>query len=114
MSLPANFSRAPGEEPGRNFRNLCIKFQKLIKTSQDSEELQRMMEEFINESREMNWHHKTSDRFQKDVGEKMTGKVFTEFKRYVDGLGQNPPVNPQDLLDAIVVVEQYVRSFKVT
>lgn len=116
MSLPVNFSSHPGEEPRRDFRNLCIQFKKLVNSSQDVEELQRMMEQFINESREMNWHHKTADRYRKDEGEKATGKVFSEFKRYIFALQKRNPekANPQDLLDALAAVEQLIRSLRVT
>lgn len=116
MSLPVNFSSLPGEGPRRDFRNLCIQFKKLVHSSQDVEELQRMMEQFISESRDLNWHHKTGDRYHKDEGEKATGKVFSEFKRYISALQKRNPekANPQDLLDAISAVEQLIRSLKVT
>ncbi len=112
MPLPANFSSSPGEEPWRDFRNLCIQFKKLIKSSDDSEELQRMMEQFINDSRAMSWHHKTSGHYHKDVAEKMTGRVFSEFKRYIAAL-QNPGnANRQNLLDAITEVEKYIDNLR--
>jgi 7,8-dihydro-6-hydroxymethylpterin-pyrophosphokinase len=105
MSLPANFSQAPGEKPWRDFQNLCIQFRKQIKASEDSEELQKTMDQFINDSRELQWNHKTSGHYQKDAAEKMTTKVYTEFKRYIESME-----NPQDLLDALAEVESFIRS----
>ena len=115
MSLPANFSGPPGEEPHRDFRNLCREFKKLIKNSRDVVELQLMMERFINMCRQLDWHYKSNGVYKKPIGEKATNKLFSEFKRYIQDLQTEPEqANPQDLLDALYEIEQLVRSLSVS
>ncbi|HVX00453.1 MAG TPA: hypothetical protein VHA52_08480 [Candidatus Babeliaceae bacterium] len=115
MSLPANFGKPPGEEPHRAFRNTCIEFKKMIKTSQDPDVLQQEMQKLIDESKQMDWHNKTSGVYHKPEGEKLIAKLYAEFKRYTLNLIEAPmDANPSDLLDALTLLEQYVRSFKVT
>ena len=115
MSLPANFEGRPSEEPHRAFRNLCIEFKKLLKDSYNIDELQIKMEEFLNASKEMNWHNKKTGVYHKEEGEKAVGKVWTEFKRYIFGLTshRNPKVTNQDLIDALSEVERLLRAYLV-
>lgn len=115
MSLPNNFASSPGEELHSYFRNLCLEFKKIVKKSKDIDELQIEMEKFINASRDMNWHHKSTGVYHKEEGEKATGKVWKEFKRYLFELLDHPEdANPQNLLDALAEVERLVEALKVT
>jgi len=115
MSLPANFSGKPGEEPHRYFRNSLLEFKKVVKTSKDIDQLQIEMERFLNASKQLDWHHKNPQAYRKDEAEKATGKVWTEFKRYIMGLqSKSQKVSPQDLIDALSKVEQMVLNMKVT
>lgn len=115
MPLPANFSGFPAEDPSRDFRNLCIEFKKLIKSNKDSVELQTAMEGFINACRSMDWHSKTSGVYHKEAGEKAAQRVFSEFDRYIGELRKSQSsANPQDLLNAIGVVEQLIRNRQVS
>ena len=74
MALPANFAKGPTEEPHRFFRNVCIHFRKVILSSKDHKALEPEIENFINASKEMNWHVKNSDVYHKDQGEKAVRK----------------------------------------
>jgi len=115
MPLPANFSEPPAEEPHRYFRNICIQFRKTIKSSKNADELQELMEKFINTSREMNWHPHTSGVYHKDQAEKATDKVWSEFKRYIQELQSEPKkANAQDLLEALAEIEKMIQNLKVT
>jgi len=115
MPLPENFSGNPGEEPHRYFRNALIEFKKVVKSSKDIDQLQIEMERFLNASKQLDWHHKNPQAYRKDEAEKATGKVWTEFKRYIMSLQSNPhKIGPQDLIDAITTVEKMVLSMKVT
>ena len=115
MSLPNNFAGAPNEELHRYFRNVCIQMKKTIKNSKDVEELQQEMDRFIDASKQMNWHTKTSGVYHKDDGEKATKKVLSEYIRYVDGLLKNAGTpNAQDLLDALSEVERLIDNLKAT
>jgi hypothetical protein len=115
MSLPANFSEQPAEDPHKYFRNILIQFRKTIKSSKDADLLQDQMAQFIDASRQMNWHHKQSGVYHKDQGEKAADKVWTEFKRYAQDLQMHPhQANPQDLLEALGEIERLVNSLKVT
>lgn len=111
MSLPANFSGFPHEELHRYFRNLCHEFKKAIQTSKDSAELQQYMDQFIDYSKQMDWHKKNTGTYHKEEGEKATNKVWDEFKRYALNLEK---ANPQDLLDALTEVERLIKSLKST
>ncbi|MGE5195792.1 MAG: hypothetical protein ACM3JI_00500 [Anaerolineae bacterium] len=114
MSLPANFSGMPSEELHRDFRNICIELKKVIHSSKDVERLQVEMDRFIDASKHMDWHHKTSGVYHKQEGDKAVGKVWAEFKRYKESLSSNPyQTNPQDLLNAFAEVERLVDSLKV-
>ena len=111
MPLPANFSGYPHEELHRYFRNLCHEFKKAVQTSKNSLELQQHMDQFIDASKQMNWHQKNTGVYHKEEGAKATDKVWAEFKRYVLNLDK---ANPQDLLDALEEVEQLIKSLKTT
>lgn len=114
MSLPANYGM-PGEELHRTFRNTCIEFKKLIKSTKNPKQLEEQLQKFIEESKAMNWHPKNTGVYHKQEGEKLVDKVYAEFKRYRDDL--EPLLNkadPTDLLNALDLMEQYIKSFKVT
>lgn len=114
MELPANFESPPGEEPHRSFRNTCIEFRKLIKSSKDLNELQQEMQKFIGESKQMDWKVKNTGVYRKDEGKKLANKVLTEFQRYIKDL--EPYLNradPSDLLEALKLMEQFIDSYKV-
>ncbi|NNM44003.1 MAG: hypothetical protein HKM07_06635 [Chlamydiae bacterium] len=115
MALPANFSGAPGEELHRYFRNVCNEFKKTIKSSKELEKLNWEMERFIDISKQMNWHQKTSAVFHKDEGAKSTTKVISEFQRYAEDLKtQQKNANPHDLLEALGEVERLIQNLKAT
>lgn len=114
MSLPANFSSMPGEEPHRIFRNICIDFKKCIKSSKNIDDLQEQMLRFINASKQMNWQHHQSGVYHKESGDKACDKVWAEFKRYIMGLAtKNSEISAQDLINALADVEKMIESFKV-
>lgn len=115
MPLPTNYGHSPGEEPHRSFRNTCIAFRKILKLSKNADELEQLMGRFIEESKQMEWHRKKSDVYHKDEGEKLADKLFSEFHRYAAALRSNPEqANPHDVLTALDLMEQYIKSFKVT
>ncbi|HSW86030.1 MAG TPA: hypothetical protein VLG49_00865 [Rhabdochlamydiaceae bacterium] len=110
MPLPVNFSGNPGEEPHHFFRKVCIDFKKKIRSSKDSVELKEALERFVDSSKQLDWHHKSSGVYRKNEGDKAIHKVWTECTRYIDGLASNS--NPQDLLDALEAVDHLVDSLK--
>jgi hypothetical protein len=115
MELPANFETPPGEELHRAFRNTCIEFKKLIKSSKDLNELKEQMQKFIEISKQMNWHVKNTGIYHKAEGEKLADKVFAEFKRYMQDLEPYlNKANPADLLKALDGMERYINDFQVT
>ncbi|HEY2811360.1 MAG TPA: hypothetical protein VGJ00_08240 [Rhabdochlamydiaceae bacterium] len=113
MPLPTNFSGRPTEEPHRYFRNVCIQFRKAILSLKDRKQLEEEIENFINASKQMNWHVQSADVFQKNEGEKAVQKVLTESERYYKSILNDDPAPNQDLLDALNVVEQLIDSQKV-
>jgi hypothetical protein len=114
MPLPSNYG-TPAEEPHRTFRNTCIAFKKNLKNSKNADELELLMERFIEESKQMDWHRQTTSVYHKDEGDKLAEKVFSEFKRYSIALRSTPSqANPSDVLTALDLMEQYIKSFKVT
>jgi hypothetical protein len=117
MSLPANFEGAPGEELHHYLRNLCIAFKKSAKESTNIDELQDFMEDFLNASKQMNWHHKKSDIHHKEEGEKAALRVWNEFKRYIFALTSHrskEKANPQGLIDALSDIERLIHSTLIT
>jgi hypothetical protein len=115
MSLPANFGQNPTEEPHRFFRNVCIQFRKAILSSKNYQMLESEIENFINASKEMNWHVKNSDVYHKDQGEKAVQKVLSECDRYYKSLITDPSsAVAQDLIEALAEVERLVDNFKAT
>jgi len=116
MPLPANFSGPPGEELHRYFRNVCIEFKKMVKTTQDIAELKQEVDRFLDTSRQMNWHHKNTAVYHKDVGDKAVAKVLNEATRYVEALHKNnpKPANSNDLLEALAEVERLILAQKAT
>ena len=115
MSLPASFGSAPGEELHRYFRNACIEFKKLIKATRDIRELQDEMQKIIDVSKQMNWHTKNTGVYHKDGEAKTFDKLFAEFKRYITDLQTKPSTaNPSDLVNALDLMEQFIKSYRVT
>jgi len=115
MELPANFESPPGEEPHRVFRNTCIEFRKLLKSSKNINELNQQMEKFIGESKQMHWHIKNTAIHHKDEGKKLADKVLTEFQRYMTDL--EPYLNradPSPLIEALKLMEQFINNYKVS
>ncbi len=113
-SLPVNFSGAPSEELHHHFRNICIEFQKTIKQSTDIRALDEQIDRFIDTSKQINWHHRNSGVYHKDEGAKACERVCSEYMRYRTGLQKDQGVNPQDLIDALLGVEQLLRGSKAT
>jgi hypothetical protein len=114
MELPVNFESAPGREPHKTFRNTCIEFKKLIKSTKDIGELRQEMQKFIEEAKQMNWQKKNTGVYHKQEGEKLVDKVFSEFKRYMNDL--EPYLNkadPHDLLEALEVLVVYINNYQV-
>jgi hypothetical protein len=115
MTLPNNFAQAPHEEPHRFFRNVCIQFRKVILTTKEHKQLEPEIENFINASKQMNWHLKPSETFRKDAGEKALQKVLTECERYYKALIADPSsATSQDLLDALSEVQRLIDTLKAT
>jgi len=115
MALPQNFASAPGEEAHHYFRNVCIEFKKVLKSSRDQNLLGQEIERFKSASKQMNWHPKNTGVFHKQTGDKSVEKVINEYNRYVIALRENPvDANPQDLLDSLTEVEGLLRGSKIT
>jgi len=113
MPLPTNFSGLPGEEIRHYFRNLCIDFRKAVK-DKDRGEIEQQMQRFIDASRQIDWHHKTSGAFHKDAAEKAAGKVFNECKRFIADLAAKPAeANSRYLLEALTIIEEMVERLKI-
>jgi hypothetical protein len=114
MELPTNFESPPGKEPHRIFRNTCIEFIKLIKSSKDINELKQEMEKFIGESRQMNWQVKNTGVYHKDEGKKLADKIYTEFNRYIADLEPYlNRANPADLISALEMMKKFIDNYKV-
>jgi len=114
MPLPGNFSGAPSEEVHRHFRNICIEFKKVAQSSKDIDQLQQEMERFMNAAKTMHWPQKSDAVYHKDEGEKIMGKVWSEFKRYIMALVSNQPnTSSRDLIEALSAVERLIDSYKV-
>lgn len=114
MSLPSNFAGMPKEELHHHFRNVCLGFKKTVKSTKDINELELALDRFINSSRQMNWHHKGSEVYHKDEGEKTSMKVLTEFQRYIQSIKSDPDsADPKGLLDAISSIERMILNLKV-
>lgn len=114
MPLPAPYTGRPGEEPHHYYRNLCLHFIKLIKTTQDIPLLEEEMERLIDASHQMRWPREKSTVYHVDEGEKALQRVYREFKRYIETLKTHPEnAHKQDLLDALVILEQMIASQKV-
>ena len=115
MELPASFESPPGEEPHRAFRNTCIEFRKMLKSSKNLNELQDQMQKFIGESKQMNWHVKNTGVQHKDEGKKLADKVLSEFQRYIKDL--EPYLNradPSSVIEALKLLEQFINNYRVT
>jgi hypothetical protein len=114
MNLPVNFSTPPGKEPHRFFRNLCIEFKKLLQSSKDLTKLEAVMGDFLNASKEMNWHNKNTGVYHKAEGDKIVSKVWNEFKRYTLTLQSGTQADPEFVLTAIDDAISLINAMKVT
>lgn len=107
------FSGFPEEDSYRRYRNIVLQFKKTIQSSKNFEELRREMEHFLNANRQVVWPHHTSGVFRKDEAEKAVDKVLKEYERYVGALKKHMPnTNPQDLLNALAIVESMLDQLK--
>lgn len=114
MSLPPQYTGQPGEEQHHYYRNVCLSLKKAIKNTTEPEELTMHMERFLNASREVAWPHSTSSVYHKDEAEKAVQKVVTEFKRYLKDLEANSEkAYPEDLLNALSIVESLIDQLKI-
>ncbi len=115
MALPANFAGNPGEELHHYFRNVCIEFKKILKSTRDQKLLGEQIDRFKDACKQMNWHHKNTGVYHKNPGDKAATRVADEYNRYVIALAKTPQTaNPQDLLDAISEIEGLVKGSKGT
>jgi hypothetical protein len=115
MSIPANFSGNPQEDPRHYFRKLIVEFKKTVSSTKDVEKLNAQIDRFFNVSKEMNWNHKNSGVYHKDEGEKAANKVVNEFRRYINALQVDPKnAQPQDLQNALSEIERLLSSAKVS
>lgn len=113
MELPVNFAQNPAEDPNRFFRNVCIHFRKVILSTKDYQSLEPEIENFINASKEMNWHLKNSAVYHKDAGEKAMERVLSACDRYYKALIADPEsATSQDLLNALDEVERLIHNQK--
>lgn len=113
MPLPANFTGVPREQLHHHFRNVCIEFKKVIKSSKDINDLEIQMDRFINVCKGIDWPQKNSDVFRKNQVEKNINKVLTEYKRYITALKENSDTAPsQDLINAISEVNTLFQNSK--
>ncbi len=106
-NLPSSFSSLPDEDPHKYFKNLIIDFKKEIEGALDVEALQEKMQTIINASKEMKYldNHQTGV-YHKSATTKALSKIWKEFDRYIMTAQKTPnKANPQDLLDAIAIVE---------
>ena len=115
MPLPDNFAKSPSEGPHRFFRNVCLHFKKTVQRAKDHRELEEDIENFINASKQMDWHVTTGDVFRKNEGERAVFKVLTECERYYKALLLDPATAvAQDLLDALDNLEHLIDNFGVS
>lgn len=113
MAMPSSKPGFPEEKSIRHFRNALLQLKKTIQSSTDVDELKMNMEHFIHVTRKVAWPHQTNEIFRKDEAEKALDKVLTEFQRYIKGLQhQKAKESPQDLLDALLIVETMIDQLK--
>lgn len=114
MSIPANFSGMPQEQLHHHFRNVCLEFKKVVKSSKDVEELELQMDRFMNVFKGMDWPHKNSDVLRKNPQDKVLNRLITEYKRYLEDLRTNAEkALPQDLINALSEAEGLLETTKV-
>lgn len=114
MSLPPSFSGTPDEEQSHYYRNVCLEFEKVIKSDASLDRLHQEMERFLNASKEVHWPHHTDDKYHKDVVEKAVSKVVAEFRRYVKMKESEPEkAQNEDLLRALKLVQAQVDMLRV-
>lgn len=107
QELSPSYSSLPDEDPHKYFKNLLIDFKKEIEAAIDVAALQEKMLMLINASKQMSYldNHPTSI-YHKPETKKALNKVWKEFDRYILTYQKNPSkANPQDLLDALSIVE---------
>jgi len=112
MSLPSSFSSLPDQNPHKYIKNLLIDLKKEINKKAPPEVLQNKMQALINATKKLKYKdpHK-KDIFHKTETTKAISKIWTEFDRYVLFIKNEPEkANPQDLLDAILLVENLLKE----
>ena len=112
--LPASYKTSPGQNPHSYFRNLCIEYKKILKTSKDINLLQNEMDKLINASKELKWREDLKKPLNQEAGEKAIAKVWHEFQRYIETLTSSSNANFQDLLTSLDEIERMVANFDVT
>jgi hypothetical protein len=111
--IKPNYSGFPEETFMRQLRNALIELKKAVQSSQNIEELNMLMEQFLNANRRVVWSHQTSAVFRKDEAEKAVAKVTTEYQRYVKDLRHHQSKKSyQDLMDALSMVESMLDRAK--
>lgn len=113
--LPSNFSSSPDQDPHKYFKNLLIDFKKAIENNSNIDILQQNMEALINAAKQMQYidQHKKSI-YHKPETTKALSKIWTEFDRYFITKKNTPKkANPNDLLEAIILVENLLNNFNI-
>ncbi|MBN2479723.1 MAG: hypothetical protein JXA94_05805 [Parachlamydiales bacterium] len=108
--LPSSFSSNPNQDPHKYFKNLLKSLKKDIDSAASIDELKEQMMTFLNASKEVSQvdHHKKGVYHKPEV-EKALNKVAKEFDKYYLIYSKNPEnANTQDLLEAILLVENLV------
>ncbi len=114
MSLPANFTGVPQEQLHHHFRNICIEFKKVVKSSKDINELEVQMDRFINVCKGIDWPQKNSEVFRKNQVDKIFNRLMTEYKRYITALQSDTEnASSQDLTNAISDVGNLFETLKI-
>ncbi|EKE21588.1 MAG: hypothetical protein ACD_7C00181G0002 [uncultured bacterium] len=106
-NLSSGFSSAPDQGLHKYFKNLLISFKKEIQGGVDLDALQEKMQDLINASKEMKYpDNHPSNIFHIPETEKALSRLWKEFDRYIFTAQKSPGIaNPQDLLEAIAIVE---------
>ena len=105
--LPSSFSSLPDQDPHKYFKNILKDFKKEIQQALDIDALQEKMQTLINASKEMKYlDNRQTSIYHKPATTKALTRIWNEFDRYILIAQKNPSkANPQDLLDAIALVE---------
>lgn len=106
-NLPSSFSSLPDQNHHKYFKNLLTDFKKEIQGALDIDALQEKMQELINAAKEMKYlNNNQKGIYHLPPASKALSKLWKEFDRYIFTAQKIPGnANPQDLLDAIAIVE---------